>query len=178
MNFTRQQVYDACKLITPRYDFEPKLIYAVCLQESDKNKDGSFNPDIARLEQGFYRKYTEPMSLATTSEVLLAASFGIMQMMGESLKEVGFFEWFFYSQCSPGMQKILGSPLSQFCIPHAIDAYCVNLIWMIDFGCQWLSQKRNLANGDEKKMLGLWNGDQSGNYYNKVMEKYKTINFE
>lgn len=175
MNFSRDEVYDVCKVVALKYDFDPKLIFAVCLQEGAQNKKKEFAPDIARLEQGYYRKYVEPMTLATTSEILLSASYGIMQMMGLSLKEAGYFEWYFYSQCDEKMRKLLGSPLSQFAIPNAIDTYCVNLFWMIDWGAQWLAKKREIARGNEKKMLCLWNGDLTGKYYNEVMKKIKTI---
>ena len=173
--FTKQQVFEMCERIAPKHSFESKLIYAVCLQEGGKDKDGTFAPDMARLEQGFYRRYVEDnLELATTSEILLAASYGIMQMMGLSLKEAGYFEWY-YGQCNDMKRMRLGSPLSQIAIPSAIDDYVINLDWMIEWGCRWMDKKRKLANGQTVRMLGLWNGDTSGKYANEVLNRYNNL---
>lgn len=173
MNYSKQKVFAMCKDIAPQYSFEPEFIYAVCLIEGQQQGD-LFLPDVARLEQGYYRKYIEPMVYATTSEVLLSASYGIMQMMGNSLREARYFEWYF-SQCDDGLKKILGSPYSQFAIPSGLDAYCVNLSWMIDYGCKWMDRKRKIAQGEIKRTLGLWNGDLSGAYAEKVLKVYNSL---
>jgi hypothetical protein len=172
--FTKKEVFDMCNIVAPQFGFEPSLIKAVCLQEGGKNKDGTFAPDRARLEQGFYIRYVENKNeLATTSEVLLSASYGVMQMMGLSLKEAGYFD-FYFNQSS--MQNILGSPLSQFAIPSALDEYCVNLKWQIEWGCKWLQKKKALAKGDINKTLSLWNGDMTGKYANEVLGKKNRLN--
>ena len=168
--FAKIDVFNACKTIAPKYELDPKLIYAVCLQEGSKNKKGDFEPDVARLEQGYYRRYVEPMILATTSEVLLAASYGIMQMMGLSLKEAGFFQWYF-DHCSGGTRLAIKAPMSQYAVPSALDAYCTNLNWMIEWGCKWMVTKRDKAKWDIEKMLGYWNGDTSGKYASEVLER-------
>lgn len=173
MTFTKEQVRQACDLIAPQHEFSPKLIYAVCLQEGGKDSSGKFAPDIARLEQGFYRKYVEKhQALATTSEVLLAASYGIMQMMGESLRLVGFFQWYYEHQSNTTKAR-LGDPLSQIAIPKAIDEYCENLEWMIEWGCKWMSVKRARADGDVRKMLTYWNG--SSKYPDEIFERMKDL---
>lgn len=175
MNFTKEEVFAMCDKIAPKFNFEPKLIKAVCLQEGGKNKKGEFTPDMARLEQGFYIRYVEKKNnLATTSEVLLSASYGIMQMMGLSLKEAGYFDWYFQQQ-SDTTQALLVNPLSQIAVVKAIDDYCVNLEWMITWGCKWLDKKRWKANGDITKALCLWNGDMTGKYANEVIEKRNKI---
>lgn len=172
MDFTKEQVYSACKKIAPQFGFDPDMIYAVCLQEGAKNSGGSFAPDIARLEQAYYRRYTEPQTLATTSEALLAISYGVMQMMGLSLKECGYFEWYFNSRAE-SLKKILKYPLSQFAVPSALDFYCVNLDLMIEYGCKWMDKKRKIAKGDVQLMLQYWNG--SAKYPPEVLEKYAKI---
>lgn len=175
MKFTKEQVREACERMAPKYKFDPKLIFAVCLQEGAKNSKGHFEPDMARLEQGFYRKYVEDeFELATTSEVLLSASYGIMQLMGESLRQEGFFDWYYNSR-SDGMKKVLGNPLSQFAIPNALDAYCTQLDWMIEYGCKHMARKRSKADGDIKKMLGYWNGDLTGKYAEEVLKRYEAL---
>lgn len=174
MIFTKEQVFEVCKTIAPIYKFDVTLIQALCLQEGGKNADGSFAPSRARLEQGFYVHYVEKQNYATTSEVLLSASYGVTQMMGESLKEIQFFEWYF-SQQSDSMKQLLGNPYSEFCVPNAIDAYCDNLNWQVEWGCKWLSKKRDMAHGDITKALGYWNGDTSGKYANEVLTKQKML---
>ena len=172
MVYTKGQVRQKCKDIAPQYGFDGDLIFAVCLQESGRNEDGSFAPDVARLEQNFYRKYVEIQELATTTEVLLSASYGIMQMMGQSLVEVGYFRWF-YNQYKRTYK--LTDPLSEICVPKAINRYCINLTWMIEWGCKWMVKKRDLADGDTMKMLGFWNGDTTGKYAQKIINKYNLI---
>ena len=170
MEFTKEEVFEMCDKIAPQFGLDPKLVFAVCLQEGAKNRSGDFEPDIARLEQGYYRRYVEPGSLATTSEVLLAASYGIMQMMGLSLKEAGYFQWYFMKQTEEKRRR-LGSALSQIAIPTAIDEYCTNLEYMIRWGCGWLEKKIAIAGGDIKRGLGFWNGDKTGKYAAEVLAR-------
>ena len=174
MTFTKEEVFKMCDIEAPKLGLDPKLVFAVCLQEGAKNSSGDFEPDIARLEQGYYRKYVEPGNLATTSEVLLSASYGIMQMMGLSLKEAGYFQWYFMKQTSEKRAR-LGHPLSQIAIPTAIDEYCENLEWMIKWGSGWLDSKIKRAGGDVEKGLGLWNGDKTGKYANEVLARLRQL---
>lgn len=160
--------------IAPVYKFEPELIQAVCLQEGGRNKDGSFAPDRARLENGFYSRYVEKDDFATSSEVLLSASYGVMQTMGLELTRMGFMK-FYFLQCPAGTQAVLKDPLSQFCIPSAIDAFCENLNWQIEWGCKLMSEKRTKAGGDINKMLLYWNGGGNPNYDDEVLEKYRKL---
>lgn len=170
MKFTKEQVREMCEIEAAKIGISAKLAFAVCLQEGEKNKKGEFEPDVARLEQGYYRRYVENLELATTSEILLSASYGIMQMMGLSLKEAGYFHWYFMKQTEE-RRRFLGNPLSQLCIVSAIDDYVVNLEWMIRWGCGWLDSKIKLAGGDIKKGLGYWNGDKSGKYAAEVLAR-------
>jgi len=174
MTFTKDEVYKVCKQIAPAFGFEPKLLYAFCLQEGGKDQSGNFDPSVARLEQGFYRRYTEPMTYATTTEVLLSASYGILQMMGESLREVGYFEWY-YQQQLPRLQSFLGNPLSEIAVAKAINFYCDHLEVMVTWGARWLKKKFQLAKGDLKLTCQYWNGDKTGKYYKEVMEKYNSV---
>lgn len=172
--FTKEQVFEACRAIAPLQGFDPLLVYAICLQEGAKGKSGEFFPDRARLEQGYYLKYVEVDDLATTTEVLLAASYGVMQMMGLSLKEVGYFD-FYFKQLNTGMKELLHEPMSQFAVPSAIDAYCESLNWQIEWGCKHLDRKRRAAGGDVVKMLSLWNGDSTGKYAGEVLQKLEQV---
>ena len=78
----RDQVWELCKAIGPPYQFDPVLLLALCEQESMDEKDPLiYREHAARLEEGFFLRYTDPMNLCTTNEVLLAASYGLTQMM-------------------------------------------------------------------------------------------------
>ena len=157
MIFTQQQVKDTCNTIAPIYKFDPLLIFAVCLQEGGRNKSGEFTPDMARLEQGFYLRYVEKNDLPTTTEILLSASYGVMQIMGLNLLRLKFFE-FYFNQSPIGLQAVLKEPVSQFGVVSGIDAFCENLSWQIEYGCRLMTEKREKANGDTRQMLLNWNG--------------------
>lgn len=174
MIFTRGQVFDVCRKIAPKYNFEVELIQALCLQEGGKNKAGAFVPDRARLELGFYSHYTEGMGIPTSTECLLAISYGVTQMMGESLREAHYFDDYFARQ-SDERKILLNNPMSQIAVVKAIDDYCENLTDQIEYGCKWLSKKRDMAGNNVIKMLGFWNGDTSGKYANEVLGKYHII---
>lgn len=169
MTFTKEQVLASCQKIAPQYGFTPSLIYAICQQEGAR-EGTDWDPSVARLEQGFYRRYVEQMNYATTSEVLLSASYGVMQMMGESLMELGYFEWYFDQQPQE-MKGILDRPRSQFAIPSAIDYYCTHLDVMIEWGVKWFKRKFNAAGGDTTKALLAWNGGADPQYAAKVLAR-------
>lgn len=174
MIFLKNDVYLMCKRVAPIFKFDAKLVFAICLQEGGRTKNGNFKPDMARLEQGFYLRYIEKQNYPTTNEVLYSASYGIMQMMGISLKEVGFFKWWF-NQKSDKAKIYLKSAYSEISIPKAINAYCVNLEWMIVWGTRWLKRKDKRAKGNIEKLAMYWNGDTTGKYYKELMKKYNSI---
>jgi len=95
-------------------------------------------------------------------------------MMGLSLKEAGYFHWYF-ENCSSGTRLSIKVAMSQYAVPSAIDAYCTNLNWMIDWGCKWMVTKRKKADGDIRKMLGYWNGDRSGKYADEVLRRMEKL---
>jgi hypothetical protein len=174
MNFSKDDVYAACRLVAHNYGFDPDLIFAICLQEGAKHGN-DFEPDIARLEEGFYLKYVEPkQNLATTSEVLLSASYGVMQMMGESLRELGFFDWYFANQ-GVSMQMLLNNGLSEYCIPSALDWYCVNLNVMVEWGTKWFKRKYDAANGNITQALQAWNGGGNPLYASQVLQRQANV---
>jgi hypothetical protein len=173
MTFTKDEVRDSCRRIAPTYGFDPDLIFAICLQEG-ATTDNVFDPAIARLEQGFYRRYVEPLNYATTSEVLLSASFGVMQMMGESLLELGFFEWYYESR-EQGLKNVLDHARSELAIPNALDWYCVNLDAMVEWGTKWFDRKYKANKDDVKSALLAWNGGANAAYADSVMQRLANI---
>lgn len=177
MIFTKAQTFEMCKKVTPTFEFDPLVVMTFCAQEADKAKNGEFDPSVAALEEGFYWKYTKKMNLATTSEVLLAASYGVMQVMGLCLREDGYFNWWF-DQLSPDEKNFFKNPDMPFAIDSALNNFVVNLEWMIHWGCVHLDKKRHEAHNDLKKMVLLWNGGGRPAYYDEWLEKYEAVKKE
>lgn len=174
MTFTRQQVFQACQSGAPQFGLDPLLIYAICLQEGEKDGTTGYDPSVARLEQGYYRRYTEELSYATTTEVILAASYGVMQTMGGSLREDGFFQWFF-DQAEPGLKTVIKGPMTPFAVVAAINEYCVQIEWQIHWGCVHFKKKLAGAGGDIPKALLRWNGGTAPLYDDEVLAKYEKV---
>jgi len=175
MTFSRHQVFTACQFEAPQFGLDPFLIYAICLQEGEKDSaSNGYDPSVARLEQGYYRRYTENRSLATTSEILLACSYGVMQTMGGSLYEDGFFEWFYNEQTEVDKGRFKG-PYSQIAIVTAIDLYCETIEWQIHWGCVHFKKKLEAAGGDIPKALLRWNGGSNVAYPSEVTAKWERV---
>ncbi len=172
MKFTAEQIKAACDQVAPKYGFDPLLIFAVCDQESAHDKAGNFLADIGRPETGYYSRYVEAKyNLATTSELLLSCSFGIMQLMGDSLFQLKYFEWY-YDHAEQGAKNAMEYPLSEAAIPKALNWFCVHLEAMVEYGCQWLAKKRTIAGGDIDRMLLYWNGGSNKSYNVEVRAKW------
>lgn len=158
----RDAVWQSSKAIAPIYNFDPVLMLALFEQESvDPHDPTIYRERAAALEEGYYLNYTEPLILCTTNEVLLAASYGLPQMMGLSLKEVGYFDWWFNQQ-PPITQQFLGDPMSEIAVPKAINEFQMHPEWQVERGCQYMTKKRAIAHGDDMMMLRYWNGDVKG----------------
>lgn len=165
---TQQQVIDLCATYAPQYELDSVLVLAVCQQES------SFLHDASRLEQGFYRRYTMPDTLATTSEVLLACSYGLMQTMGQILREHGFFSFYREYHNKVHTDQIKDS-LGEVPVVKALNAYMVRPAWQVEWGCIHLRKKMDIAKGDIRKGLLLWNGGGNPLYPDEVMKKYRNL---
>jgi soluble lytic murein transglycosylase-like protein len=74
-------------------------------------------------------------------------SWGLMQLMGEVAREMGF----------------TGTYLSQLCDPP------IGLLW----GCKKLAQCLDAKGGDPEKALLMWNGGGNPNYANEVLARIK-----
>ena len=149
---TRSDVYMLCMKVAPKYGFDPILILAMCEQES------TYDLTEGRPEPGYYRKYTRPRNLPTTDEILLAASYGLMQVMGQSLYEMGYF----------GYVWKYGD------IQRKIDEFMVQPEMQIEYGCKWLRTKMGLFKSESVALgLRLYNG--SSDYPPLVMKKYEKL---
>lgn len=165
---TQLEVLRTIEPVATAKGLDKHLILAICQQES------SFKSDVSRLENGFYKRYTEPDSLATTTEVLLAVSYGLMQTMGQALRERGYFVWYLtYYNARHTMQ--LKDPLSEIAVPKAINEYMVRPPWQIEWGCEHFITKLKAAKGDVEKALLFWNGGGNPNYPKEVLAKYDIL---
>jgi hypothetical protein len=175
----KEDLWKVVKNVAPGAGFDPYLVMAVCEQESAKDKKQSekYRPDIARLEQGFYGKYVEPRNDSTAVEVMLSASYGVMQTMGLILVELGYFQWWF-EQGIQERRTALISPLSNAAVARALDEYCVNLEWQVQRGVQHLQKKRTQAAGNIERMLLNWNGGAKKTYPAEVLEKCERLKKE
>ena len=132
------ELVQLAKQTATKYGLDPALVCAVCEQES------SWNTWAARCEPRFKARYIDPLNLPDTEAWLRSISFGLMQLMGEGARELGY-----------------KGPLVQLCDP------AIGLV----LGCQWLAKKLASAGGDVAKALLLWNGGANLDYPNQVLAR-------
>jgi soluble lytic murein transglycosylase-like protein len=116
------------------------LVQAVCEQES------GWEPWAIRFEPAFKARYVDPQNHEPTEAVARSISWGLMQIMGEVARELGY-----------------KGHLAQLCDPG------VGLEW----GCKHLANK--LKNTDIHTGLQHWNGGGNPHYADQViarMSKY------
>lgn len=67
------------------HGIDPALVCSVCTHESN------WQSYAVRYEAGFYRRYIDSMKgLSDTEKTMRATSFGLMQVMGQTARELGF----------------------------------------------------------------------------------------
>ncbi|SRR5216684_2823408 len=100
-----------------------------------------------RYEPGFLARYVMPQyqsgKLDITETYCRAMSWGCMQIMGQTARELGFG----------------GKYLPQLCDP----------IFGIEFGCRKLAEALKAWNGDINKALEIYNGGSNPNYAGEVL---------
>jgi soluble lytic murein transglycosylase-like protein len=134
---TKDQVFQFVKVIAPKYQLDPYIVLAICEKES------GFDSTEVRLENGFYRKYVRPMNITTVDSVLLSASYGLMQVMGLSLYDDGYF--------GKNAEKSYGF------IGRMIDRYMVEPATQIECGCEHLRKKFKVL-GNIRDAVRAYNG--------------------
>src|SRR5277367_117832 len=131
-----------------KYGLDAALVAAVCEQES------SWNCFAARYEPAFFSRYNQPMisngTLSNMTEATLRSmSIGLMQTMGEVVREFGY----------KGNLLALTDPDTS-----------------LDWGCQKLKKCLDTAGGDFHTALQHWNGGSNLSYADEVlarMSKYQ-----
>jgi soluble lytic murein transglycosylase-like protein len=137
------------------HGLDPALVCAVVEQESN------WNPWAVRAEPRFLARYVAPLKLSDTESWTRSQSFGLMQIMGEVARELGFKEPYLTELCDP--------------------------VHGLEFGCRKLKQcvqRANLAATADgfdalEQSLLYWNGGSDTDYPAQVkarMGKYGTNN--
>lgn len=139
---TLENMQQLAVTIAAKHEIDPALVMAVCHHES-----GNWKPYAIRFEPGFYDHYISSMTLLTTTEKSLRAhSFGLMQIMGQTAREFGFY----------------GDYLTELCDP-AVG---------IEFGCRKLAKCLKNHNGVIHDALLQYNGGSNLAYPGLVMQHY------
>jgi soluble lytic murein transglycosylase-like protein len=121
-----------------KYGLQAALVCAVIEQES------SWDATALRMEPLFYLRYVQPLRLPPTESVMRSTSFGLMQILGQVARELGYRDSF--------------------------DALC-DVETNLELGCHHLGNKLDAAGGDVTKGLLLWNGGGNALYPVQVMAR-------
>jgi soluble lytic murein transglycosylase-like protein len=146
MDTVKTSLIELAKTIAGRFGLDADLVCAIVEQES------AWDPETIRYEPAFFVRYVTPVEesgqLYPTGETEArsrAFSWGLMQIMGQCARELGFE----------------GAYLSALCGPEV----------GLEFGCRLLVRKLALAGGDLTRALQLWNGGANSNYANEVVAR-------
>lgn len=122
------------------HDIDPSLVCAVCEHESE-----DWNPWAMRFEPAFDKKYEQPMHKLPTEEIACSTSWGLMQIMGQTARELGFTHGFLTQLLDPAIG--------------------------IEFGCRKLRHCLDRNSGDVHKALLMYNGGSNLSYPDLVMPR-------
>lgn len=120
---------------------EPALVCAIIEQES------GWDPWATRYEPRFQVKYIDSLHLDWIEAHGRATSFGLMQCMGEVLRELGYKGTF--------------------------GAFLDDPVLHINLGCKHFLNKLHRADGKEWDALQFWNGGGNPQYANQVIARKK-----
>jgi soluble lytic murein transglycosylase-like protein len=144
---TKDELIALARRIAAEYQMDASLVCAVVEQESD------WNPWAMRYEPGFYERYIASLytnnKVTATEATARAVSWGLMQVMGQTAREIGVNSLF----------------LSALCEPEA----------GLRAGCSLLRRKLYCSHGDITRALLAWNGGGNAAYPSQVqarMAKY------
>jgi hypothetical protein len=184
-------VYQLCKKIAPGFNLDPIVVLAYGMQESkkaDKDPD-EWRSDVCRPEPDYYRRYIERLHYATTTEGLLSMSYGIFQLMGESLRELGWIKKEFETQ-TPQYRQFFGDSnqlnpdglpepeMSEINVPKAFNRYCSKPEEQVNSACVWISRIRKRV-GDDLTAIALgWNGGGRPAYATEWVAKFNLLKKE
>lgn len=138
----RPDLISLAKIVAVQYELTPSLVCGICEQES------SWNPDATRYEPAFYVRYIEPlinnMVIVDMAEAKnRATSFGLMQVMGEVARELGYAGPFPFADPEVGIR----------------------------WGCEKFARCVSVSKGDVIAALLRYNGGSNQEYPRQVIAK-------
>jgi soluble lytic murein transglycosylase-like protein len=136
---SRDELIALAKAEAAAQGLDPTLVCAVCEQES------GWDSWAIRYEDAFWQKYESHLSIAPTEGRARAFSWGLMQIMGQTARELGF------------KARSLGELLDCQVGLH--------------FGCLKLAACLRLADGDVQAGLLKYNGGSNPDYPSQVMAR-------
>ena len=101
---------DLVKQIATEQGVDPALGCAVAEHES------TWNTWAMRYEPAFYMRYIEPMRLSPTEAQGRAFSYGLMQIMGQTAREMGFTGPYLTQLCDPETGILYGMKKLSLCV--------------------------------------------------------------
>lgn len=135
---TKPEIIALAKQTATKYALPPDVVMGIIEQES------SFDTWAIRYEPEFQIRYVKALDLDPTTSVARSISWGLMQVMGQSVREIGYV-----------------GPLPQLCDPAT----------GIEWGCRLFMTKMAHAAGNVEAALSLWNGGGNPNYALDVTQK-------
>lgn len=135
---TQAELIDKAKYYARVHDIDGALVCAVVEQESN------WAPWAIRYEPEFQKKYVDPQNLGATETLARSISWGLMQLMGEVARELGF-----------------NDKLASLCDPDK----------GLEFGCRHLKRKLDANAGDLGAGLLAWNGGGNPQYADQVLAR-------
>lgn len=135
---TQQELQDKAKYYARLHDLDGALVCAVIEQESN------WAQYAIRYEPAFQQRYVEPMGLTPTETIARSISWGLMQLMGESAREMGF-----------------NGKMASLCDPDN----------GLEWGCKHLKAKMDAHSGDVTAGLLAWNGGGNKEYPEQVLAR-------
>lgn len=133
-----QELIRAAKDAALSHQLPGELVCAIVEQES------SWRTDVTRYEPAFQVRYVDKMNLPADEARARSTSWGLMQLMGEVARELGFKD-----EISTLLQPAVG----------------------LEWGCRHFANKLRQAGGDVHTALLKWNGGGNPNYADEVEAK-------
>src|SRR5258708_8507432 len=117
LNTVPPEIIELARAIAAAHGLDPALVCAVIEQES------AWNPWAVRYEPGFLSRYVAPLytagKLSATQAYTRSMSWGLMQLMGQVARELGFAEDSLPELCNPATAPDPGCLLSPQLLPPA-----------------------------------------------------------
>lgn len=135
---TIDELKDKAKYYARLHDLDGALVCAVIEQESN------WAQYAIRYEPAFQKHYVEPLNLGPSETVARSISWGLMQLMGQSAREMGF-----------------NGKMASLCDPDN----------GLEWGCKHLKGKLDAHGGDVTKGLLAWNGGGNKEYPEQVLAR-------